>query len=315
MKRPAKIALGVVAAVVVLVIAGVAVLLGRLDGIVESTVEKEGTNQLSLATALDGADVSIFGGSLALDGLTIANPEGYVAPNLFEMGQVSVGVGWSGLTNDPLTIDAIDINSPLLVIERGGDGGGLAEQLRLNLRDLLDRIETDPDSETTKMLIGRLTVANARVVVRPNLEELDEEYSLTIPDVTLNDIGTGEGNQNGAEIGRVVADVSMALAKEAAASEDLPPEVRAVLSGDLSGLLSKYGNELSDRVREELNEELDGLGDRIGGEAGNAINDVLKGAGGEGENVRDNVENRAREGVQRGIGNLLGGGSNNDDGE
>ncbi len=306
MKRPVKIGLGIVAAVVVLLFVAVFVVLSRIDGIVEQTVESQGTSQLNLQTLLSDADVSLFGGSVALNGLTIANPEGYSAEHLFEMGQVRVGVGLTGLTGDPLRIGEIDINSPALTIERGSVGG-MAEQLRLNLQELMERLATDPDAETTMLLIDRLTVTNARVAIRPNIEGLDEEYALTLPDITLREIGTAEGAQNGAEIGRVVADVAMALAKKAAESEDLPPEVRAVLSGDLSAILSKYGDELSNKVREELNDQLDGLGDKVGGEAGKAIDDVLQGAAGDGANVRDKAEDAARDGIKKGIGGLFGG--------
>ena len=316
MKRPLKIALGVLAAVVVLLVVGVAVFLARLDGLVKQTVEREGTAQLDLATTLADADVSVFGGSLTLDGLTVANPPGYSAPNLFELGQVNVGVGYRDLTGDPVRIDSIDINSPSLVIERSGEGS-LADQLRSNLQDLLDRLDsgdtTTAEGEATKLLIGRLTVTGARVAIRPNLPELDEEYALTLPDVTLNGIGTADEAENGAEIGRVTADVAMALARKALESEDLPPEVRAVLAGDFDAILSKYGDKLKDEVRDRLRDELGDVGEQLGEDAAGAIDAAVGGdVEGAAEKARESLEGEARDRIGKGLGGLLDRGAKDD---
>src|SRR5687768_14766271 len=97
MKKIILISTGVL---LVLLVVGVLIVFSRIDSIVHSTVEREGTAQLDLATTLEDADVSIFGGSLTLDQLAIANPEGYSAPIMFELGQVNVDVSYGDLTDD-----------------------------------------------------------------------------------------------------------------------------------------------------------------------------------------------------------------------
>ncbi len=302
-----KIVIGVVVAVVALLAVGVMVLFARLDSIVEQTVEKEGTSQLSLATELSAADVSVFGGSVTLDGLTIDNPQGYAAPHLFELGQVNVAVSYGDLTKTPVRIRQININSPRLVIERGSVGG-LAEQLRLNVRDLLENLDLSSDEEVTKLLIDQMTVTGTTVVVRPNIEGLDEEYSVTIPDVTMSNIGTGEGAENGAEIGRVVTDLVMVLARRALDSDELPPELRAVLSGDLQAVLAQYGDKIKGELREELNEQLDELRGELGENVGGVLDQALEGnTRGAVDEARKTLEDEAREKAQGGLRGLLGG--------
>ncbi|MEM7808776.1 MAG: AsmA family protein [Planctomycetota bacterium] len=295
MKRPLKIIAFAFGSLVLLLVVGLVIVAGRLDGIVERVVETEGTKQLSVETLLGDADVSILGGSLTLTDLSIDNPEGYSSDHLFEMGQVSAKVGFAGLTGDPVRIESIDINSPTLTIERGS-AGGLAEQLRLNLRDLLANLEMS-DEETTLLLIDRLTVTQARVVVLPKIADLDEEYSFTLPNVTLEQIGTADEAQNGAELGRVVGQVAMALASQAAESEDLPPELRAVLSGDLRGVLTDYGNQLGDRLQNEIANELCG-------DVGDAVGAILDG---DTDKAKDAVRKGLGDGIQKGLGDLLGG--------
>ena len=292
MKRFVKIGVLVVIVVVALAVVGGGIVLSRLDMIVKRTVESEGTNQLDLTTALADADVSLFGGSLSLDKMTIANPAGYTAPNLFELGQVNVGVGYSGLTNDPVRIDSIDINSPRLVIERAASTD-VNSLLKLNLRDLMENLDLSSEEETTKLIINRLTVTRCQVAVRPNIEGLEEEYQITLPDVTLNNIGTGDGAENGAEIGRVVGDLSMVLARRAVESEDLPPELRGLLAGDLQSIVNQYGDKLKAELREELAGQLESVREQFGDEAANLLDAASQG------NVQEAVDGAVEEGQKR----------------
>ena len=312
MSKTKKIILIAVAAVVVLVIGGVAILAARLDGIVRGTVESEGTSQLSLQTTLKDADVSLFGGNVTLDKLAVANPSGYTAPQILSLGQLNVGVNYLDLAKTPVRVRDINITSPKLTIERSGEG--LRNLANVNVRDLLDKLKTDPNAETTKLLIDKLTVSKAQVVVRPNIAGLKEEYALTLPDVTLNDIGTADEARNGAEIGRVTADVVMALARKATESEELPPEVRAALSGDLKGILDDYAGKIGDKVKGELESKLNDL-NLNGTAAGDAANKLLGGdakgavdeAKGEAGKRLDDAKNKAGDELKKGIGGLLGG--------
>ena len=312
MSKTKKIILIAVAAVLVLVVGGVAILAARLDGIVRGTVESEGTSQLSLQTTLKDADVSLFGGNVTLDKLAVANPSGYTAPDILQLGQLNVGVNYLDLTKTPVRVKDINITAPKLTIERSGDG--LKNLANVNVRDLLKNLQTDPNAETTKLLIDKLTVSRAQVVVRPNIAGLKDEYSLTLPDVVLNDIGTADEAKNGAEIGRVTADVVMALAKKATESEDLPPEVRAALSGDLKGILNDYAGKLGDKVKGELQSQLKDLnldGTAAGDAAGKLLQGDTKGAvddaKGQAGKQLDDAKNKAGDELKKGTGGLLGG--------
>ena len=316
MSKTKKIVLIAVASLAVVLVLGAFIVLSRIDGIVRSTVEREGTNQLSLATTLADADVSLFGGSLTLDKLAVANPEGYAAPEILELGQLNVGVGYGDLLGEPVRVRQINVTSPRLTIERSGEG--IRGLTNLNVRDLLKNLETEEETETTKLIIDQLTVSRAQVVIRPNIQGLEDEYTLTLPDVMLNEIGTADEAKNGAEIGRVLGQVTMALARQAAASEDLPPELRAALSGDLRSVVDEYAAKLGDRAKAELQDQLGKLG-LEGTPAGDAAGRLLEGdTKGAADAVRgaatreagkavDDVKGRAADEVRKGLGGLLGG--------
>ncbi len=303
MKKIILIGVGVL---VVLVIGVTAIVFARIDGIVKSTVEREGTAQLDLATTLEDADLSIFGRTLTLDRLAIANPEGYSAPVMFELGQVNVGVSYGELTENPVRVRDVRIDSPRLVIERSGEG--LANLANVNLRDLMERLDLDAQTEEpTKLVIGQLTVSNTEVVIRPNIQGLEEQYIVRIPDVTLTEVGTADDAQNGAELGRVVAEVAMALARRAAASEDLPPELQGLLAGDLASIVDQYKAKLSQELESAIAGHVEELKARLGEDLGGAAERLLQGDGqGTVEETRQRAEDAVRGEVQRGIGGLLG---------
>lgn len=301
-----KIGLIVAGAAVLLIVIVIGIVIFRIDALVRSTIEKEATAQLDLNTTLDDADVGLLSGSVTLDDLAIANPEGYSASHIFELGQVNVDVSYSQLTSDPVRIGQININSPTLTIERSGQT--LQDLANINLRDLLSRLDMSSDPDATKLIIDQLSVANARVIIRPGIPELDEEYAITIPDLQLNGIGNAQGAQNGAEIGRVAADLAMALTRKAAESEDLPPEVRAVLSGDLKGILNEYAGKLSERVQGELREQLGDLGGELGGTVGDAATRAIGGdLDGAVDDAARDIGDEARDRLNENLGGLLGG--------
>ena len=75
----------VLLALAVLAVVGVLFLLGNLGSIIKSAVESFGSDATKTKVTLAKADVSITSGESSLDGLVIANPEGFATPTAFEL--------------------------------------------------------------------------------------------------------------------------------------------------------------------------------------------------------------------------------------
>src|SRR5687767_5492845 len=67
----------IVLTLIVLVVVGVTVFLMKLDGIIQHTVETQGSKQLSVPVKLGGANLSILGGNLSLKDFSLGSPQGY----------------------------------------------------------------------------------------------------------------------------------------------------------------------------------------------------------------------------------------------
>src|SRR5690242_1296651 len=224
---------GILVVVALVVVAIGAIWLG-LGHIVRSAVEREGTKSLRLATTLNTATVSLFGGKLGLHGLGIASPRGFSAPEMLEVGKVRVDVRYGELRKEPIHVDALTIDKPRLVIEQSGGA--------LNFRRAMELLpQSDPNKPPMKLVIDRIDVKEAQVVIRPGLPGLEHEIVVAVPALSLKDVGQGKGAHNGAAIKDVAMQVIGALAAKAAESDGVPGELKALLHLNVAQLAGALG--------------------------------------------------------------------------
>lgn len=239
-----------------------------LNSAVKIAIEKGATQSLKVRTQLARASVAPFAGDVSLTDLRIANPEGFTAPEIFTLQNVSVRVSYRQLFGQPVKVASISIQDPQLVIEQAGG--------KFNFMELTSNLQSDKpapvptDSKPpTRVIIESITISGASVTLLPGIPGLEKPILLNLPPLTLQNIGNADGNQTGEEIGRVVTEIIQTIAQKAAESEQLPPEIRQLLQLDLQ----KVKNELQNRARQEIDKIKDqatreiekGLGDLLGG--------------------------------------------------
>ena len=262
----ARVVKWAVALILLVVIGGALFVYLYLDRIVKRTVETQASAQLNLKTELDSAHVSLLGGRVSLDELRIASPQGFVAPQMFTLGEANVKASVGELRGDPVRVATITLNQPKLVMEYSGG--------KFNFKRAMELMPQQPQkpadqSQPLKVVIGELTVKDPTVVVRPgkiNIPGLNlkEEYLLSIPTISMKNIGTGEGSENGAAIKEVVMQVVSAMAAQAANSGQLPADLQNLLNVDVQQVVAGLTAEARKRVAEALP-----------GEAGRIVNEVL----------------------------------------
>lgn len=305
--------LWVVLAVVLILVIAVGALILWIDPVVRRTVESQSQKQLDVPVTLSGADVGLLGGTLQLEKYVIGSPQGFSAPAMFSVDDVSVAVSYGQLRQDPIRIQRIEIEKPLLVLEHGGGG-------RFNLQALMEKIQQapepqqqpEPEEEPLRLIIDRLRINGATVALRPgdlsgvpllgniDLEKLDikEEYRLTLPAIDITNIGTAEGAENGAAIREVVMQVMSAMAAKAAESPELPEPVRMLLSGNLDAI----GDMMQAEFKAQIGKVAEDLTKKLPGEAGKALDQTLKEVTTPGGDPGKAIE----KGLQEGLGGILG---------
>ena len=180
-----RIGLGVIGLVLIVLL----ILYFRLNGIVKRTVEQQATNSLNLQTEVGGAQLSLFGGSLSLDEIQIASPQGFAAPFMLRLEEGDVKVKYGQLRQDPIRITSLVLDEPRLVIEQTNGKFNFSALTELSSRDTQDPM---------KLIIDDLQIKDATVVLRPGLPGLQNELKVPIPSLTLKNVGTGDGAENGA---------------------------------------------------------------------------------------------------------------------
>ncbi len=305
MKKKLKwIVLGILAVVVVAVV----IVLVNLNSIVRRTVETQSTAQLKVPTTLGGATVSIFGGDVSLRDYNVGSPTGYKAPVMMSLGGLDVNTSWSGLRSEPLKVDAITIDKPTLVLEMAGT--------TFNVKKFIEGLPaTDAEAapaneEPMKLLIGKLDVRGATVIFRPDMgalsalpggiaEKVKPEYTLTIPDIALSDIGTADGNQNGAAVKEIVTQLITELTTRAADSKDLPPELRGILSGNLNDMIASLREKGMAKLQERVTETTNELKAKLAAEVDPKLMEAL--------NNPDAAKGAAKDAVNKAAGDFLSG--------
>ena len=232
----------VVVLVSLLVVAGVIAYLG-LDAILKRTVEKQSTNSLRLSTTLNSARLSLLGGKVNLNRFRISSPQGFSAPHMLELGDADLAVSYGQLRKDPIHVQSLTLHQPRLVIEQSNGA--------LNFKKAMDRMPASDSSaeKPIKLIIDELEMQDAQVVIHPGLPGVQQEITVAVPSISLKNVGSGRGSQNGAAIKDVAMVVITALAGSAAESSPLPPELKTllrlsvgkdpmkVLQGEVSGIL------------------------------------------------------------------------------
>jgi hypothetical protein len=223
-----------------LILAGVVVYL-RFDGILKTTVERETTSSLNLNAALQSARLSLLGGKVNLHQFRIGSPRGFSAPHMLALGDVDLSVKYGQLRRDPIHVESLTLNQPRLVIEQSNGTMNFKRAM-----DLMPKHESS--SKPIKLVIDELKIQDAQVVIHPGLPGLAEELTVPVPSMSLKNVGSGGGSQNGAAIKDVAMQVITALATSAAASGSLPAELKGMLHVNVADVAGKLGVEAQKRI-------------------------------------------------------------------
>jgi len=243
----------VIAALVLLVVIGGVVLVLNLDRLVKAGVEKGGSLILGVPTGLDSASVSVLGGTVGLDGLTLGSPEGFDAPEMFGLDHAHVSVDLGSLRSEEMVVHEVVIDGAEFTLEFSGT--------KTNWGALMAQLEKEPTEEQEKrkserkLRIGRVAFTNGSVSVKGIRVPVSTTFRL--PDLEITELGTGDGTA--ATVRGVLADVigQLYVAMLGAAEGVVPTEELRKVAGELGSLAEQAGGTLK--------------------EAGSAVQDVGKG--------------------------------------
>lgn len=249
---------GFVLVALVLLVLGLAFIF--VDSIVRASIAKGGTYATGVPTTLESADVGLVDGKLALDGLKIANPEGFTSPAFLTLGSVRAGWENRSLVSDAIAIDEIAIDGVTLDLERANG--------RTNFGAILDHLEkvsggkaepepgADAGGKKRTLTVKRVVVENVRASV--HLAGLGTgPMSVTVPKVEIRDFQSDGSTTE--IVGKLLAAIVPAILEATIDSGGVPAELKKELEGQLDRWKGEY--EKAKETLKGLEGTLDGVKD------------------------------------------------------
>ena len=184
------------AALIVLLAAGVMMLLFSLNSIVEKAVNTEGPNITGTSVHLDKADISLLAGKAALSGFTLGNPAGF-SGDAVKLGSVAVELDTGTVFKDVIVIRKVAVDSPELFYVLGNNESNFDVILR-NIQNYADSHESkdgaasgsqpaDKEGSGKKVIIDELVIRNAKAAL--SVPKLGLSVTAPLPEIRLTDIG------------------------------------------------------------------------------------------------------------------------------
>lgn len=196
--------LGLVILVVVAVVAGWL----YLEPLVKGAVHKYGTQIVGTEVNLAGFKFSPFAGKVEIEGLTVANPQGYSAPNLLSFGGVKVKVDTKSLFADTIVVEDITVTNPQITYEMPNFTTSNVMQIQENIAKNTASAEEDvivvekeekaqEEPATSKNVIIRKVLVEGGVLkaITP-LQKDETALTLEMPAVELAGIGEDKKSMN-----------------------------------------------------------------------------------------------------------------------
>ncbi|WP_405242187.1 DUF748 domain-containing protein [Lentisalinibacter salinarum] len=240
MSSGARKTLIAVAAIVVVIAAGLVYIYTQLDTIVADLIEEQGSAATETPVRVSGVSINLGEARAEIAGLTVGNPEGY-GGDAMSLGRFLIRIDPATVTEDTIVLKEVTVSGATVNLIQRATGS--------NLRDLMKNLESAggeeqqaaDDGPGRKLIIERFVLEDASASV--SLPDLDERRSVDIPRIQLTDIGRASGGATGTEVARQVLEPVIERVLQSAATESLKDRAKEKLDQFKEGLMNKLGGD------------------------------------------------------------------------
>ncbi len=261
--------------IMIVLIVAVLALVFFMDSLAKKAVEKGGTYALGVDTTVDSMSIRLVRGKLIMDGLRVANPEGFGSAHLMDSGSFLVELKPASVFTDTvhlpeLVLDGLDIN-----IEQTLAGSNVSKILD-NLKRFEKEKKEKPTKPGKKIRVDHILIKNvtAHFVLIGG-----KAVTVKIPEIELNDVTSdnAEGVVLPELIGRIFPAI---LASIVANSEGLVPgELLKDIDSGIDGVVEAAGEsmkKLTDQAGEKIEQAEKAATEAIESAKGK-LGDILRG--------------------------------------
>jgi len=243
------IVLGVLAVIIVIVVAAVFYGISKLDDLVVEGIERGGSKLTGTEVTVDAVDLSLRQGFASIAGLSIGNPEGFQGEQALRWDEVSVQIDLASMRQSPMRLAEVAVKGPEVFFELDADGNSNLDKIRRSVERWLPESE-EPAGEGEPAGRGQdVRMAVTSFVFEEGALHADatavggEKYELELPALELRDLGGSQGvppEQIGqevlVEISRQASDAVTGQGVDALIDEHLSGETGEQVKELISGL-------------------------------------------------------------------------------
>lgn len=196
----------VAALVLVVVVLGIgSYLYANLDTLAKRAIEEIGSNVLQVPVKVAKVSLSPTDGAGALAGFEIGNPGGFKQPYAMKAGQIELAVEPKSLTAEVIHIRKIAVRE-IAVNYEAGDSGTNFDAIKRNAEQFAG--DKKSESQPKKLIVDSLVISGARMTYI-GTATLGKPVELTLPDITLSNIGAKQGGVPPDHLAKAVLDAMM----------------------------------------------------------------------------------------------------------
>ncbi len=242
-----KTILGIIFLLIVLLAIGAFFLYKNIDGLAKQAIEKVGSDITQTAVAVDSVKLELTEGRGAINGLTIANPQGFSDEKIFVLGTTVLQIAPTSIRDEVIVLNEILIDGAKLRLEHQNVADTNIQALMNNVRASLGTGEEEPaetpSGKEPRFMVERLKFVNISMdMISPHLEN----RTLTLRDIERSNLGSRQQGLTAKELGMAII---QPLIDEARAKFEAEVKDRAG-----SKLKEKLDEKLSDKDKEKIDE-------------------------------------------------------------
>jgi hypothetical protein len=247
--------------VLLVVIVAVASIPLWIDSAAKSAIQTAGSDAMGVATTLKGIDIGIFGGEASLEGLEIANPEGFKDGHFLKLGGGTVAVDLGSLMGDEVVIPTLTLTGVSLNLERSLKGSNYGAILKN-----MEKGAEETAEPGKKFIIKELIIRDVEVSARVSLGPAKPAVPLALDEMRFENVGSDGSGVSMRKLFRyVITGILNGVAKKGKGI--LPDDITKGLTeglGAVAGLLGEGGKSIIEDVGGGAKKITDGLGGLLG---------------------------------------------------
>ena len=228
----------------IILAAGIFWLHNNMDSLVKSAIEKYGSQMTGTRVEVASVEIRAEKGQGVVKGFIVGNPSGFKTPYALKVGRIEIDLDVSSIVKPVVLIRKIAVASPDVIYERA-KGTTNFDAIQKHIEDQAGSPGASKGKEEggKKLIVDRLSIRGAKAQASAEFMQ-GKTVTVSLPDITLNNIGKAEG---GVPPGKLGKEVGNALKEKLEAAVNFDSLARS-----MGNTLKNAGNEIGGKAKNVL---------------------------------------------------------------